>query len=105
VKGLRDRVAVVTGAASGIGRPLAARFAAEGMTVTLADIDEAALTQAVEELAAAGADVAAMRVDVTRAQEAMALADLRAQPAAGRPLDGCQPGVAGAPCRDPGPRG
>ena len=71
----------------------------------LADIDEVALTQTVEELVTAGADVAAMRVDVTRAQEVMALADLRAQPAAGRPLGGCQPGVAGTPCRGPGPRG
>lgn len=75
MKDLRGRVAVVTGAASGIGRSLAARFAAEGMKVMLADVDEAALSQAAGELAAAGADVAATRVDVTRAAEVMALAD------------------------------
>jgi len=75
VKDLRGRVAVVTGAASGIGRSLATRFAAEGMKVMLADVDEAALSQTAAELAASGAEVAATRVDVTRAAEVTALAD------------------------------
>jgi NAD(P)-dependent dehydrogenase (short-subunit alcohol dehydrogenase family) len=74
VKDLRGRVAVVTGAASGIGRALAVRFASEGMRVMLADVDEAALSEAASELAAAGAEVAATRVDVTRAAEVTALA-------------------------------
>jgi NAD(P)-dependent dehydrogenase (short-subunit alcohol dehydrogenase family) len=74
VKDLRGRVAVVTGAASGIGRALAERFAAEGMKVMLADVDEAALSEAASELAATGAEVAALRVDVTRAEEVTALA-------------------------------
>jgi NAD(P)-dependent dehydrogenase (short-subunit alcohol dehydrogenase family) len=39
MKDLRGRVAVVTGAASGIGRGLAIRFAAQGMKVMLADVD------------------------------------------------------------------
>ncbi len=74
MKDLRGRVAVVTGAASGIGRALAIRFAAEGMKVMLADVDEAALSGTAAELAAAGAEVAAARVDVTRAGEVAALA-------------------------------
>ena len=39
---LKDRVAVVTGAASGIGYAMAERFAAEGMKVVLADVEDAA---------------------------------------------------------------
>lgn len=71
---LRGRVAVVTGAASGIGRALAVRFAAEGMKVMLADVDEVALSEAASEIAAAGAQVAAARVDVACAEEVTALA-------------------------------
>ena len=40
---LQGRVAVVTGAASGIGRALADKFASEGMKVVLADVEEAPL--------------------------------------------------------------
>lgn len=47
---LSGRVAVVTGAASGIGRALAGRFAAEGMRCVLADIEPDALKRAVGEL-------------------------------------------------------
>lgn len=74
MKDLRGRVAVVTGAASGIGRGLAARFASEGMKVMLADVQETALAGAVGELKAAGADVAGTVVDVTRRDQVFALA-------------------------------
>lgn len=61
---LAGRVAVVTGAAGGIGFELAAAAASRGMRVALADVDEAAVHDAAKRLAASGADVAAFGVDV-----------------------------------------
>ena len=66
MKQFKDRVAVVTGAASGIGLALADRFAAEGMTVVMADIEAAALTKAAEGVRRKGAAVLAREVDVSR---------------------------------------
>src|SRR6266496_453096 len=57
MKDFQDKVAVVTGAASGIGHALAEKSAQEGMNVVLADVEERALKQAEEELKASGADV------------------------------------------------
>jgi NAD(P)-dependent dehydrogenase (short-subunit alcohol dehydrogenase family) len=71
----RNRVAVVTGAASGIGRAMAGRFAAEGMRVVLADIEQAALDRAAGQLRDDGAAVLAVRTDVSRAEDVQALAD------------------------------
>jgi NAD(P)-dependent dehydrogenase (short-subunit alcohol dehydrogenase family) len=67
------KVAVVTGAASGIGRALAEKSAALGMKVVLADVEESALKQAEEELQAIGAQVLAVRTDVSQAGEVEAL--------------------------------
>ncbi len=72
---LSGRVAVVTGAASGIGRALAARFAAEGMRCVLADVEEEALERAVQELRRSGAAAAGVRTDVSSAADVQALAD------------------------------
>lgn len=72
---LNGKVAVVTGAASGIGRGLAQRFAAEGMRVVMADVEQPALDDAARELAAKGADVLAVRTDVSKAADVAALAD------------------------------
>ena len=58
------KVAVVTGAASGIGRALASAFAAEGMKLVLADIESGPLETAAEELRADGADVFAVTANV-----------------------------------------
>src|SRR5215468_4269638 len=60
-----DRVGVVTGAASGIGRAIADRCAREGMRVVLADIEQGALDQAVDELTRQGHDVLGVRTDVS----------------------------------------
>jgi NAD(P)-dependent dehydrogenase (short-subunit alcohol dehydrogenase family) len=60
------RVAVVTGAASGIGRALADAFAARGMRLVLADIEAGPLEVAAEELRTAGAEVFAVTADVSR---------------------------------------
>jgi len=74
VKNFRDRVAVVTGAASGIGLALAERFAAEGMKVVMADIETAALTQAAEGVRRKASAVLATRVDVSRHEDVERLA-------------------------------
>jgi NAD(P)-dependent dehydrogenase (short-subunit alcohol dehydrogenase family) len=74
VKEFKDKVAVVTGAASGIGRGLADRFAAEGMRVVLADIQDDALQAAESEISDAGATVLAVRTDVSRREQVEALA-------------------------------
>ena len=74
MKEFQGKVAVVTGAASGIGLGLATRCTQEGMKVVLADIEEQALMQAGQELKAAGAQVLAIRTDVSKAAEVEALA-------------------------------
>jgi NAD(P)-dependent dehydrogenase (short-subunit alcohol dehydrogenase family) len=72
---LQGRVAVVTGAASGIGLALATRFAGAGMKLVLADIETAALQRALAELQAQGAQAIAVSVDVASAVSVEALAD------------------------------
>ena len=74
MKEFTNRVAVVTGAASGIGRGLAERFAAEGMNVVLADVEQPALDETAKEIAATGATVLAVRTDVSSAADVEALA-------------------------------
>ena len=64
---LRGKVAVITGGASGIGRAMAGRAAAEGMKVVMADIEEEALKDAERELTSQGADAIAVTTDVADA--------------------------------------
>ena len=75
MKNFRDRVAVVTGAASGIGLALAERFVAEGMKVVMADIEAGALATASAALRQKGAAILATRVDVSRPEDVERLAD------------------------------
>lgn len=74
MKDFTDRVAVVTGGASGIGRAMAERFAAAGMKVVLADIEASVLQQAEQEMRAAGATVLGVQTDVAKAESVEALA-------------------------------
>ncbi len=72
---VKDRVAVVTGAASGIGLATAHRFADEGMRLVLADIESEALASAEAAIKAKGGDVLAVRTDVASPAAVDALAD------------------------------
>jgi 3-oxoacyl-[acyl-carrier protein] reductase len=78
MKGLDGGVAVVTGAAAGVGRGIAAVLGHEGARVVIADVDAAAAAEAAAELRAEGVDAVAIEVDVAdRASvEAMAAAAL-----------------------------
>jgi NAD(P)-dependent dehydrogenase (short-subunit alcohol dehydrogenase family) len=69
------RVAVVTGAASGIGLGLAERFAAEGMHVVMADVEEPALSKAAAAVAEAGGSVLPVVTDVADIAAVRALRD------------------------------
>jgi NAD(P)-dependent dehydrogenase (short-subunit alcohol dehydrogenase family) len=65
MKELADKVAFITGGASGIGLELARGCAESGMNVMLADIDEDALSQAIADLKADGLEAQSVRCDVT----------------------------------------
>lgn len=71
----RGRVAVVTGAASGIGFGLSERFAAEGMRVVMADVEEPALRRSAAEIARKGGEVLPIVTDVSNREHVEALAD------------------------------
>jgi NAD(P)-dependent dehydrogenase (short-subunit alcohol dehydrogenase family) len=74
MKEFKGKVAVVTGAASGIGRGLAEHCVKREMKVVLADIEEAALTQTEQALRNIGGTVLAIRTDVSKTRDIEALA-------------------------------
>lgn len=75
MKEFKDRVAVVTGGASGLGRAMALRFAREGMKVVLADVQADALKKTEAEFKQARIPVLAVRTDVSKGKDVEALAD------------------------------
>ena len=72
---LKDRTAVVTGGASGIGRALCLAFAREGADVVVADLDEAGMAETVTAVQKAGRRGLGVRTDVSRLGDVQALAD------------------------------
>ena len=70
---LDGKVAIVTGAGSGIGRASAIRFAIEGASVVVADIRLAKACETVDEIVAAGGEAVAVQVDVRIAAEVEAM--------------------------------
>ncbi|MGZ4343173.1 MAG: SDR family NAD(P)-dependent oxidoreductase, partial [Solirubrobacteraceae bacterium] len=68
------KVAVVTGAASGIGFALAERFARDGLDVVLADVEEGALASATDRIGALGVQTLAVPTDVSDHEAVEALA-------------------------------
>jgi len=66
---LVDRIAVVTGAGSGIGRAAASMFAREGARVAVVDLEEATAKATAEEIERAGGQALAIRADVSRAAD------------------------------------
>lgn len=71
----KDRVAVITGGAGGIGMAMARAFAGRGAAIVLADLDEPGLLRAQSALQEAGAAVLAVPTDVTRLESVQALAE------------------------------
>jgi len=72
---LQDKICVVTGAGSGIGKAIAVLFAREGGRIVVADLDEASAAETVAEIERAGGEAVAHGVDVADEQQTRELAD------------------------------
>ena len=71
---LEDRVAIITGAASGVGRAAAIRFAEEGARVLVADVDDQGGRKTVDQVGAAGGEAVCVHTDVSSASQTQAMA-------------------------------
>src|SRR2546426_2608571 len=75
MESLKDRTAVVTGGASGIGRSLCLAFAGEGARIVVADIDDAGMAETARGVAKAGSKAITVETDVTKLASVQSLAD------------------------------
>jgi NAD(P)-dependent dehydrogenase (short-subunit alcohol dehydrogenase family) len=75
VESFKDKVAVVSGGGSGIGRAMALALAREGARVVLADLDEAAMDGVARQARGHGVETLAVRTDVTELAQVQALAE------------------------------
>jgi NAD(P)-dependent dehydrogenase (short-subunit alcohol dehydrogenase family) len=75
MKTLKDKVAAITGAGSGIGRATAILMASKGCHLALSDVNEAGLAETVEQCRSHGVKVTSQRVDVASRDEMYAWAD------------------------------
>ncbi len=75
MKDFRNKVAVITGGASGVGRAIGIRLGREGAKIVLADIEKGALETTVGELKALGIDAIGQATDVSKYESVEALAD------------------------------
>ncbi len=62
---LKDKAAIITGGARGIGKEIALLFAREGACIVVCDVNEEAIAAAVKDIESAGAEALGMKVDVT----------------------------------------
>jgi len=76
---LKDRVAWITGAGSGIGRATALRFASEGAAVVVGDVEQAAVDETVAQIAAAGGKATGVVGDVAKRDDTQRMADTALQ--------------------------
>jgi NAD(P)-dependent dehydrogenase (short-subunit alcohol dehydrogenase family) len=75
MKDFKNKVAVITGGASGVGRSLAFALGREGAKIVIADVDEVNLKNTLQALAAEDIEAIAEKADVTSADSLNALAE------------------------------
>ena len=75
MSGVKDRVALVTGGAQGIGAAIAARFAADGAKVGVLDLNKDAAQQTVDQITGVGGTAVALGADVSKADQVQAAVD------------------------------
>ena len=73
---LKDRVAIVTGSGAGIGRAIATTFAREGAGVVVADVNEEAGQETVEQIQSAGRQAQFVRTDVSNVEDTQRIIDV-----------------------------